>query len=85
MDRLCQHFDYAMVLTMSLLTEDDLLSRHLDRAITMPSGPAMDLDELEDLATDQHKPELLSWPSGKFSYMVCISNSIPPSLYNLNF
>lgn len=52
MDRLCQHFDYAMVLTMSLLTEDDLLSRHLDRAITMPSGPAMDLDELEDLATD---------------------------------
>jgi hypothetical protein len=46
MDRLYQHFDHVMALPPSPMTEDDLLSRHLDRAITMPSGPAMDLDEL---------------------------------------
>jgi hypothetical protein len=57
MDRLCQHFNRAMVLPPSPLTEDDLLSRHLDRAITMTSCPAMDLDELEDPAVDKYKPE----------------------------
>ncbi|SPJ80409.1 uncharacterized protein FTOL_08801 [Fusarium torulosum] len=57
MDRLCQHFNRVMVLPPSPLTEDDLLSRHLDRAITMPSCPAMDLDELEDPAADKYKPE----------------------------
>ncbi|KAM0216330.1 hypothetical protein ACHAQI_002749 [Fusarium lateritium] len=52
MVRFCKRFDHAMALPASPLTEDELLARHLDRAITMPSCPDMDLDELEDPAAD---------------------------------